>query len=161
MSPNLSKTTVGICSPDNWKHVKRYQSIYYTSVQMCCTGSLMRKQLRVIEWFDNTFQHFYYLIHISVQSLVQPWFRNCHCWVTPAAFTVKTTSSLITACLEIQQRWIWLRFHHREQAQLVSMSSVTPSTRTGGPWAAQTGPCSMPLKKSAPWQIASTCQGTS
>lgn len=58
------------------QHVKRYQSMYYTCVQMLFTGTLMLEQLCVIEWFDNTLQQLYYLMHISVQSLVQPWFKN-------------------------------------------------------------------------------------
>lgn len=72
---------------------------------------------------------------------------------------------VITVPLEIRLRWIWLIhihcFHHREPAPLVLMNLVTQSTRTVGPWAALTGPCSTRSKKSAPWQTASTCRGTS
>ena len=54
---------------------------------MLFTGTLMLEQLCVIEWFDNTLQQLYYLMHISVQSLVQPWFKNWHCWITCAALS--------------------------------------------------------------------------
>lgn len=57
--------------------------------------------------------------------------------------------------------WTLVLSFRRERARLVSMNSVTQSTRTAGPWAARTGPCWTPSKKSAPWRIASICPGTS